>query len=78
MKLKKDAKFGEESTRCLKIGIKNLTNFDLRTRKVSKFFILMGSYWLIHETAVSCIKKEIFAHSGKIKSIITSWDLIIF
>ena len=32
MKLKRDTKFGEEST-CLKIDIKNLTNFDLGTRK---------------------------------------------
>ena len=31
----------------------------------------------IHETAVSCIK-DIFVHSGKMKSIIRSWDLIIF
>ena len=44
MKLKRDTKFAEESTRCLKIGIRNLTNFDLRTRKVSKIFILMGSF----------------------------------
>ena len=33
---------------------------------------------LIHETAVSCIKKDIFVHSGKMKSIITLSDLIIF
>ena len=45
MKLKRDAKFGEESTRRLKIGIRNLTNFDQSTRKVSKIFILMGSFW---------------------------------
>ena len=44
MKLKRDAKFGEESTRGLKIGISNLTNFDPSTRKVSKIFILMGSF----------------------------------
>ena len=43
MKLKRDAKFGEEST-CLKIGISNLTNFDPSTQKVSKIFILMGSF----------------------------------
>ena len=33
MKLKRDTKFGEESTCCLKIGIKNLTKFDPSTRK---------------------------------------------
>ena len=44
MKLKRDAKFGEESTHRLKIGISNLTNFDPNTRKVSKIFILMGSF----------------------------------
>ena len=45
MKLKRDAKFGEESTCRLKIGISNLTNFDPSTSKVSKIFILMGSFW---------------------------------
>ena len=45
MKLKRDAKFAEESTCHLKIGISNLTNFDPSTRKVSKIFILMGSFW---------------------------------
>ena len=44
MKRKRDAKFGEEWTCRLKIGISNLTNFDLSTRKVSKIFILMGSF----------------------------------
>ena len=44
MKLKRSTKFGEELTRCLKIGRRNLANFDLRTRKVSKSFILMGSF----------------------------------
>ena len=33
MKLKRDTKFGEESTRRFKIGITNLTNFDLSTQK---------------------------------------------
>ena len=37
MKLERDTKFGEESTRCFKIGIKNLTNFDLRARKSQSF-----------------------------------------
>ena len=36
MKLKRDTKFGEEPTR-FKIGIRNLTNFDLSTGKSQKF-----------------------------------------
>ena len=44
MKLKGDTKLGAESTCRLKIGISNLTNFDPSTRKVSKIFILMGSF----------------------------------
>ena len=44
MRLKRDTKFGEESTRRLKIGIRNLTNFGWSTRKVSKISILMGSF----------------------------------
>ena len=37
MKLKRDTKFGEESTPRFKIGIMNLTNFDLSTRKSQRF-----------------------------------------
>ena len=33
MKLKWDAKFGEESTCRFEIDIRNLTNFDLNTQK---------------------------------------------
>ena len=44
MKLKRDTKFGEESFCRFQIGIRNLTNFDPSTRKVSKTFILMGSF----------------------------------
>ena len=44
MKLKRDTKFGEESTCRLKIGIRNLTKFDPSTQKVSKIVILMGSF----------------------------------
>ena len=36
MKLKRDVKFGEESTCRFKIGISNLTNFDPSTRKSQK------------------------------------------
>ena len=39
MKLKRAAKFGEESTCCLKTGIRNLTNFNLSTQKSQKFSI---------------------------------------
>ena len=39
MNLKKDTKFGEESTCRFKIGIRNLTNFDLSSRKSQKFSI---------------------------------------
>ena len=36
MKLKMDTKFGEEST-CLKIGLRNLSNFDLSAQKSQRF-----------------------------------------
>ena len=37
MKLKRDKKFGEKSIRRFKIGIGNLTNFDLMARKSQRF-----------------------------------------
>ena len=37
MKLKSGKKLGEESTGRLKIGIRNLTNFDLSTQKSQRF-----------------------------------------
>ena len=37
MKLKRDTKFLEESACRLKIGIRNLTNFDVNTRKSQTF-----------------------------------------
>ena len=37
MTLKSDTKFGEESTCCLKIDMRNLTNFDLITWKSQKY-----------------------------------------
>ena len=37
MKLKRDTKFGEEPTCPFKIDIRNLTDFDMRTRKSKKF-----------------------------------------
>ena len=36
MKLKRDEKFGQESACRFKIGIKNLTNFDMSTQKSQK------------------------------------------
>ena len=36
MKLKRDTKFGEESTCRFKIDIRNLTNFDLSAQKSQK------------------------------------------
>ena len=33
MKLKRDTKFGEESTCCFKLGVRNLANFNLNTQK---------------------------------------------
>ena len=37
MKLKRDTKSEEESTRCFKIGIRNLTKFDPSTQKSQTF-----------------------------------------
>ena len=37
MAMKNDAKLGEESDRCLKTDMKNLTNFDSSTQKSLKF-----------------------------------------
>ena len=37
MKLNRDAKLGEESTCTFKIDTRNLTNFDLSTKKSQKF-----------------------------------------
>ena len=37
MKLKRDTKFGEESTCRFKIGIMNFTKFDPSTQKSQKF-----------------------------------------
>ena len=40
MKLNKDTKFGEKSTCCFQFGIKNLTTFEVRTRKSQNFSLL--------------------------------------
>ena len=44
MKLKRDTKFGEELTCHFKTDMKNLTNFDLSTRKSQKMFALVGYF----------------------------------
>ena len=44
MKLKRDTKLGEESTCRFKIGIRNLTDFGLSTRKSQKTSTLMGFF----------------------------------
>ena len=43
MKLNRDIKFGVEWTCDFKIGIRDLTNFELSTRKSQKLFTLIGS-----------------------------------
>ena len=37
MKLKRDAKFGEERTYRFKIDIRNFANFDLSTQEAQRF-----------------------------------------
>ena len=51
MKLKKDTKFGEESTCRLKLGMRNLTNFDLSTQKSQRFSL----QWVHHEQSIYCL-----------------------
>ena len=50
MKLKRDAKFGEESTCRFKVGRRNLTNFDLSTQKFQNFSL----YWASFEQIIYC------------------------
>ena len=51
MKLKKDTKFGEESTSRFKIDIRNFTNFDLSAWKSQKF----SFYWPPFEESTYCL-----------------------
>ena len=44
MKLKRDTKLGEESACRLKIGIKNLSNFDLSAQKSQRFSLEWAPY----------------------------------
>ena len=43
MKLKRNTKFGEGSTCCFKISVRNLTNFNLSTQK-SQRILYSSSY----------------------------------
>ena len=43
MKLKRDTKFGGESTCRLKIRLRNLTNFDLSSQKCQRFSLEWAS-----------------------------------
>ena len=51
MKLKRDTKFGEESTRRFKIDIRNLAKFDLSIRKSQKF----SFEWVNFERSIDCV-----------------------
>ena len=51
MKLKRDTKFGEESTRRFKIGIRNLTNCDPSARKSQIF----SFKWAPFEPSIYCL-----------------------
>ena len=45
MTMKNDTKFVKELTCLFKIDMRNLTNFDLSTRKSQKICTLMGCFW---------------------------------
>ena len=45
MTLKNDEKSEEKLTCHFKINIRNLMNFDSRTRKSQKFYTFMGCFW---------------------------------
>ena len=50
MKLKRDTKFGEETTCRFKTDIRNLANFKLSTRKVQNFSL----EWPSFEQSIYC------------------------
>ena len=54
MKLKRDTKFGTESTRRFKFGIRNLTKFDTSARKSQKF----SFWWAPFEQSIYCLSKK--------------------
>ena len=51
MKLKRDTKFGEESSCHIKIGIRNLTKFESSTRKSQNFSL----QWAPFEQNIFCL-----------------------
>ena len=51
MKLKRDTKFGEESTCWFKIGKRNLTKSDLRTQKSQK----LSFSWAAFVQSIYCL-----------------------
>ena len=51
MKLNMDTKFGQESSCHFKIGKRNLTNFDLNTRKSKKLLL----YWAPFKQSIYCL-----------------------
>ena len=51
MKLKRDTKFGKESTCGFKIDIRSLTDFDLSTGKSQKFCL----QWVPFEQSIYCL-----------------------
>ena len=55
MKLKRDAKFGEELTCCVKIVIRNLTNLDLSTQSLKNFHfngLLLSKVYIVQAEKV--------------------------
>ena len=55
MKLQRDTQFGEESTCRLKIGIRNLTNFDLSAQKSQRLSLEWAPYE--QKVYIVCAKK---------------------
>ena len=54
MKLKRDAKFGEEPTCRLNIYIRNLSNFDLSAGKSQRFSL----QWAPYEQSMYCLSQK--------------------
>ena len=55
MKLKRDTKFGEEMTCRFKIGIRNITNFDLSTQIFERFPL----NWAPFEQIICCLNEKV-------------------
>ena len=54
MKLKRDTKFGEEMTCRFKMGIRNITNFDLSTQIFERFPLK----WAPFEQIICCLNEK--------------------